>query len=425
MTAHARLSPSNLRWPKCPGSVREEAAYPDIAGEAAIDGTGTHLLLELCLTGDVTPDYYEGRVIGANHEEKPSGWMVEKDRMERVQMCLNYIARRTKELRDQFPECTITVESESKSDPGAIYGRADWYGTCDVTIAAHVGQQLVFLETVDYKDGRGWVHAENNTQLISYLGGKLIKEHRTDAHHPVPLDLPTRMTVVQPKTNPPVRYSDQLAQDVYDACAELNEAAAATDEPDAPLIPGKHCQWCKHKPNCTAAAEQSLEVINTMTEDTTPQEGAGLFEIMRQVIADMVNAPSEQLAELLDAKPGIDDLFAQVQQEVESRLEHGEAVPGYEMKPGRSSRKWTLSDEEMVEVLKSRRLKNAEIFPPKLASPAQIMKLSSLSDIQKKRLEEEFIETQEGALKLTRVAGQAETDPAALFADVAQVPSFM
>ena len=48
MSAHARLGPSNPRWTKCPGSVREEMFYIDIPGEAAIDGTGSHLLLEMC-----------------------------------------------------------------------------------------------------------------------------------------------------------------------------------------------------------------------------------------------------------------------------------------------------------------------------------------------------------------------------------------
>ena len=68
MSSHARLSPSNTRWPKCPGSVREEAAYPDVSGEAAIDGTGSHLLLELCLQNGVRAATYDGQIIGANHD---------------------------------------------------------------------------------------------------------------------------------------------------------------------------------------------------------------------------------------------------------------------------------------------------------------------------------------------------------------------
>ena len=41
MSDHATLSPSKRhRWAACPGSVREERAYPeDRSGPAAIDGT--------------------------------------------------------------------------------------------------------------------------------------------------------------------------------------------------------------------------------------------------------------------------------------------------------------------------------------------------------------------------------------------------
>ena len=71
MGTHARLSPSNARWPNCPGSVREEASYIDVAGAAAIDGTGSHLLLEMCLDNAVPAIVYDGQVIGANDEARP------------------------------------------------------------------------------------------------------------------------------------------------------------------------------------------------------------------------------------------------------------------------------------------------------------------------------------------------------------------
>ena len=60
MSTHARLAPSNHRWPHCAGSVREEERYPDIAGEAAIDGTGSHLLLEYSLMHNVPASAYIG-----------------------------------------------------------------------------------------------------------------------------------------------------------------------------------------------------------------------------------------------------------------------------------------------------------------------------------------------------------------------------
>ena len=54
-TGHAKLSPSKRhRWAACPGSVREEAAYPEQpSGAAAIDGTRSHTLLEYCIKNGV------------------------------------------------------------------------------------------------------------------------------------------------------------------------------------------------------------------------------------------------------------------------------------------------------------------------------------------------------------------------------------
>lgn len=442
MTKHARLSPSNLRWPHCPGSIREEEPYPDVAGEAAIDGTGSHLLLELCLTEDVTPDYFVGRIIGANHEDKPSGWMVEADRAERVMMALNYISRRRKELREQFgTDAVITVESESSSDVGGMFGRKDWRGTCDVTIEVTLHDKCVFIETIDYKDGRGWVHVEGNTQLISYAGGKIRRwiasgKDLVRPFKPENISHGVRTTIVQPKTNPPVRYHDYSTKEVVDLLCDLSLKASYTDRKDAPLIAGKHCQWCKHKPNCTVQSEQSTEVLKTMSEDVKTTEGLSLFELMNDVIKDVANVSSEKLTELADARPGIEALFDQVEKEIQSRIEAGQEVDGYEMKPGRSSRVWSLSDEEMADVLKARRLKNAEIFPPKLVSPAQVMKLTTLSDTQKKRLEEEYITVKAGALKLTKTGKRKTESVDELFNDVAQsktnvvqlnqdIPSFM
>ena len=62
--SHARLSPSAAhRWSKCPGSVQEEAKYPDVSGDAAVDGTGSHLLLELCILNDKKAVDFEGQII--------------------------------------------------------------------------------------------------------------------------------------------------------------------------------------------------------------------------------------------------------------------------------------------------------------------------------------------------------------------------
>lgn len=408
--SHARLGPSNHRWPHCPGSVREEANYPDIPGEAAIDGTGSHLLLEMCLENNVPAIQYDQQIIGANHPDHSSGWLVGPERIERVQMCLDYIIRRVNELKVQYPGCTVTVEAESTSNPGAMFGRDDWWGTCDITIICrhdHTGE-VMFIEVVDYKDGRGWVHAKNNTQLVSYLSGKMHPFIGRVKH--------CRMTIVQPKTNPVIRYQcSTRAEDemtpgsVIEHATALNQAAIATDAEDAPVVPGKHCQWCKANPkrggHCMAATDKSLQVVKTMSNtEVVSVDNLPAFEYIGKVVADPKSLTSEQLSELISAKEALMTVFDRAEAEAQERIESGQSVPGYAMRPGRGSNVWNEDEETIVKKLKAKRLKLDQIYPKKLASPAQILKAEGLSDVQKKKIESELVTHKAGKDKLTKVA---------------------
>ena len=425
--SHARLGPSNHRWPHCPGSVQEEAKYPDVSGEAAVDGTGSHLLLELCLLGDKKAVEFEGQIIGVNDPDKPNGWTVHHDRCERVQMCLDYIDRRKTELAEQFPDCTITVEAETKADPGGYFGRTDWWGTVDITIAVlNPEGGLHFIEIVDYKDGRGWVNEQDNSQLLAYCGGKmrpyvgsgpeLVRPFRTNRVGAC------RMTIVQPKTNPVVRYQDATAEYVMDKLIELDSAADKTDKTDAPLIPGKHCQWCKANPkrggHCTASGEQSLEVMKTMIPTTNNDDS--LLEQVSQLVANIESLDNDQLAKLADVKDGLLSTFDKVEEEIQNRIEAGQQVPGYAMQPGRSSYVWNSDEETVVKALKARRLKLQDIYPPKLISPAQVKKLDNLTSQQKKRLMDDYVTEKVGALKLKKVSRKEQASAEEMFKEVQQ-----
>lgn len=415
---HARLGPSNKRWPKCPGSVREEERYPDIPGEAAIDGTGSHLLLELCLENNVPAAQYDQQIIGVNHSDNPNGWMVYPDRINRVQMALDYITRRTAELKQQFPGCNVSVESESKADPGGAFGRTDWWGTCDITIKARhpMTGDIYFLEVADYKDGQGYVSEKDNSQNISYLFGKMRPyiTSGTDLVRPFNANKVggCRMTIIQPKTNPVIRYQcstdgSTSVEKVIKMAEELAMAAHATDDPNAPLVSGNHCQWCKANPkrggHCSAESNQSLQTVEKMS-DLTIKNDQHLFEYIGQILADPKSLTEQQLSELADAEDGILAVFDKIKTEIKDRIEQGIKVPGYAMVPGRGSNVWNEDEEIIAKKLKSRRLKKEEIYPSKLISPAQCLALNSLNDDQKKRIQKELITFKAGKLTLKKVA---------------------
>lgn len=424
--AHARLGPSNHRWPHCPGSIREEAAYPDISGEAAIDGTGSHYLLEMCLENNCRAEVYEGQVIMPGHHEKPLGWVVHRDRIDRVQMALDYLATRVQQLRAEYPNCRVRVESESRSDPGRIYNRKDWWGTCDITITVLDENDIVaFMEVADYKDGRGWVSAEDNSQLQSYLLGKLCEYvYKTD-FRPENAGPVHRMTIIQPKTLPVIRHQDIQLHDLFRRGNELAAAAKATDDPKAPLVPdgkgGKGwCQWCKHKSNCVALNETKVQRITVMDSLPVAAEGTSLIAVAQQIMTGVHEMSTSDLSAFMDAEPALLAVFDKAREEIENRINAGETVSGWAIEPGRGSNVWALPEEEIVKKLKSRRLKNEEIYPKKLISPAQVLKLSCLTDDQKKKIENELITFKAGSDKLQRVAKKEVEKPTAqeLFGEV-------
>ena len=407
--AHARLGPSNHRWPHCPGSVREEEKYPDIPSAAAIDGTGSHLLLEMCLLNGVRAEAYDQQIIGANHEDNPNGWLVGKERIERVQMCLDYVTRRVGELKQQFPGAQVTVEAESHSDPGGMYGRDDWWGTVDITITVLKDDRCLFIEIIDYKDGRGWVSEKDNTQFISYAAGKMRPYVAAGVHIKWP-DMvgACRLTVVQPKTNPPVRYDEPTPQQVIERATEMAEAARRTDDPNAPLIPdgkgGKgYCRWCKHRDNCDALNGLSTNALKVMIVDES-ESNLPLFEQLNTAVGNIESMSNEQLADLADTKARVMAIYDKVTETIVQRLEQGQKVPGYAMRPGKGSRVWNAPEEEIAKMLKGRKWKKDEIYPPSLVSPAQVLKSDKLDDKQKERIEKEFISFKAGKLTLQKVA---------------------
>jgi hypothetical protein len=417
MGAHARLGPSDKTWPHCPGSPRVNAEYVDVAGEAAIDGTGSHELLELCLKNGVRAETYDGQIVGANHEDNPMGWLVGLDRIERVQQGLDYVSRRVAELSKVYPHCKITVEAETRSNPGEKIERDDWWGTVDITITvSNPFDTVLFIEVIDYKDGRMYVSEKNNSQLLSYAIGKLdMTAHAT----------PYRVTIIQPKTSPSVRYEDGTVGSLRAHFNILGAAAVATDDPNAPLIAGKHCTWCSHgrAKNCTAASEQSLEKVRIMTNNVEVPSGS-LFESISETFGDITTLPSEKLEELLDAQPGLMAAFDRVRTEIQRRVDDPDdhTVKGYAMLPGRNSQSWAEDEDAIVKMLKARRLKKDQIYPASLITPAAMKKLDCLTKDQKDKIAAKYIESKAGKDTLQKVRKSVEpVDAAMMFGDIQEV----
>lgn len=384
---HAELSPSKRhRWGACPGSIRLEHHYPEPpTSPAALDGTRSHALLEECIKAGVyvIPDI----AIGSERTDEHGTWTVDAGRVERVNLALNYINR-------QALAAKSTPIAEQRVFPDGLVGRADLSGTIDVQIP-HAEE----YEVIDYKDGMMPVDVEFNPQLEQYVTGVLAS-----------LETPPlrfRITVIQPKLA--VKGMDPISSwvittsDILDRVVpHLIKQAAATDAPDAPLIPGEdQCKYCRAKGACPALGSAINEVIDmygpVIDVEAVTVQPIGAPQALAQ--RDPHSMTDAEMCKVMEMKPLITGFLDAVEGEVSRRMERGQHIEGLKLVSGRGSRSWARSEDETVKVLTGMGIPKAKLFESKLVTPAKAEKLTwdkkgdpqKLSDIQLKRLQAEYI----------------------------------
>ena len=382
MSTHAQLSPSKAhRWTVCPGSIREEAKYPDTSGAAAVDGTHSHTLLERALTDDLDPTMYVGKLLD-DHEGE---FIVDKDRANRVAMAYAHVQHRAKELD------ALMVVAESRVNPANLLGRDDCSGTVDVQI--HAGTHV---DIIDYKDGAGIVSAKDNQQLELYALGVLADNPHIQS---------VRMTIIQPKLAQrgmkAITSYDMMAVDLLARVEQYKAAAAATDNPDAPLVPGEsQCKFCKAKGSCSALASNVMEALSMFQS----------IDIAQQAADKNPNELSDQqIREIVESAPLVRQLLEAVEAEALRRFEAGVTISGLKAVYGRGTRSWSLPEEEMADKLVKMGIPKTAIFETKLITLAKAEKLTwekrdgekkQLSDRQLKTLETEYIRKSQGKLTI-------------------------
>lgn len=410
MSTHAQLSPSKAhRWVLCPGSIREEAKYPDTSGAAAVDGTHSHTLLERALTDDLDPTVYVGKLLD-DHEGE---FIVDKDRANRVAMAYAHVQHRAKELD------ALMVVAESRVNPANLLGRDDCSGTVDVQI--HAGTHV---DIIDYKDGAGIVSAKDNQQLELYALGVLADNPHIQS---------VRMTIIQPKLAQrgmkAITSYDMLAIDLLARVEQYKAAAAATDNPDAPLVPGEsQCKFCKAKGSCSALASNVMEVLDMFQS----------IDIAQQAADKNPNELSDQqIREIVESAPLVRQLLEAVEAEALRRFKAGVTIPGLKAVYGRGTRSWSLPEEEMADKLVKMGIPKTAIFETKLITPAKAEKLTwekrdgekkQLSDRQLKTLETEYIRKSQGKLVVVPESDhrQAVTlDASPMFTSVDVLPDWL
>jgi len=420
MNKHARLSPSSAeRWFNCPGSVRECAKYPESqSSKAAIDGTHTHTLLEhLLVNANVEPM----SMIDETMSDHEGEFTIDKDRVDRVVIALNYINERIVELG------VYDLRPESKVNAGLMIDRDDIKGTADVQLMSNDT-----LEIIDYKDGMGIVDPIDNKQMSIYAMGALMLQKSASGF---PFSK-VRLTIVQPKLVvkgfEAIRFWDTTVENILKFADEVKTRAEQTDKSDAPLIPGDiQCKWCDHKGACSAYINRNMEGVSIMFEDVAKQAAD----------KEPTDLSDDQIREIVESAPSVRQMLEAVEKEALRRIETGHDVNGLKVVRTAGRRKWSYSDEEMADKFKRMAIPKSAMYVTKLVSPAQIEKLSwekkkgddaivkKLSPRQLKTLSDEYITKSSGGMKVVPESEHGDAvvfNVAPMFENVeTQIPDWM
>ena len=394
MSDHAKLSPSKRsRWALCPGSIREEAKYPDTgSGPAAADGTHSHTLLEHCIKNGLSDPMDQ---VGETFTDHEGTFKVDADRAARVKIAIEYIRERS--MNGMFK-----VISEQKVDPEFLLGRKDLSGTVDCQI---IGPD--WIELIDYKDGMGVVSAEGNMQLEQYAYG-VLAGYKLPVNGAYPFNT-HRMTIIQPKLAlkgmKPITSHEVSVRSLLDNMGTIITQAAATDKPDAPLVPGEsQCKFCRAKGSCAALAGNVMKEVGIMFQPVVTET---LDVAQQSADKDPAQMDDAQIRQIMEAAPLMRQLLEAVEKEAMRRMESGISIPGLKLVNGRGSRAWALPEAEMAEKLVKMGIPKGAIYETKLVTPAKAEKLTwekkdgtkvTLTERQLKRMEQEYVSKLAGKL---------------------------
>ena len=172
--------------------------------------------------------------------------------------------------------------------------------------------------------------------------------------------------IVQPRVgDAQALYSWETSEEWIESI--VNQAAAAHDKaikPDAPLVPGSWCQFCRARPTCAAHMSMATQAISNAPESMSAIE---LAEAMR-------------VAQIL--KTWIGDVFNLAQKE----LEAGASIPGWKLVTKKPRRVWA-NEADAEKAMRAAKVKVGDMFTKRLISPTQAEKLDKrlyaekLSDI--------------------------------------------
>jgi hypothetical protein len=359
----------------CPGSIALSAAVGEsYESDAAREGTAAHAVAELLLHGNLVE-------AGGTVE----GVLVTEDMLESVGVFVDYC----RDLITVSNQCGI----EEQFNLDALHPPVPMFGTTDFW-SWHAASGT--LEVVDLKFGRGVVvEVTQNKQLLYYALGAVLLTGVAPKR--------IKVTIVQPRAGHADGHIRSFEVDLLELAEFANEllvAARATQESNAPRVPGSWCRWCPAAGRCPEQHAAAMAVAQT--------------DFATDVLPDPEGLPDAVLFAMLPKVHLLEDFLAAIQQRGESLMRSGVEIPGMKMVARRARRKWV--DEGQTEGWIGDTYSNTDAyFDVSLKSVAQIEKM-----VGRKNLPPELVERVETGFKMVPAA-----DPAPAVATIGASDDFL
>lgn len=313
---HARLGPSAAhRWMKCPASVRfcEGVSVPETPSMR--EGTAAHTLAERSLESnlrDASP--FKGAMM-------PNGVTVSDAMIRAVNVYLNTVL-------DLAAGTMPSVEQWFDLS----YLHPELAGTCDAIFSVRD-----VLHVLDYKHGTGhFVDAEGNPQLRLYGLGALGSRRARGCTS-------VCITVVQPRISggEPVRSETLPIVDLFEWGEDVvRPAAAATDDPNAPFVPGEHCKFCPRKADCKAFEAAAHEAVLQDFDVITVDDPTAKLKPPAEFAAKVASLTSAELGRRIPTARLVDTWAKAIIAEGRKRALAGTPPAGHKLVEGPKQRVW-------------------------------------------------------------------------------------
>jgi hypothetical protein len=368
----------------CPGSINLERAVGEAyESEAARQGTAAHALAELTLWNR------EGQ--GMDYLSQPQDFIgrtlegveVTENMADAVSVFTDY-CRMLIGGSDQFGiEDQFTLDALNPPEP--MFGTTDfwsWHGASGM------------LEIVDLKFGMGIVEVNQNKQLLYYALGAVL----STGYAPKTI----KVTIIQPRaghSDGAIRSFEVDLLELAEFANDLLAAARATQDPNAPRIPGSWCKWCKAAGKCPEQHAAAMAVAQT--------------DFAADILPDPEGLPESVLFAMLPKAHLLEDFLDAIKQRGESLMRQGVDIPGMKMVARRARRSW-VDQDEVEGWLRDNYSSADRCYDRKLKSVAQVEKL-----VGAKNLPEDFVQRVETGYKMV-----VATDPAPAVAMIAVQDDF-